>query len=110
MSDTTDPYEQHFGCNSVHLSEAARLSVDERAWNLQKSSRGRLGPTHESIPEGCDPGPSIMKGDAVSLCFRLIFHAPTGFPRSSIGSRNRRMPEKVYRKVGLLVFGLLNCT
>ncbi|KAJ3896208.1 digestive organ expansion factor [Lentinula edodes] len=85
---TTDPYEQHFGCNSVHLSEAARLSVDERAWNLQKSSRGRLGPTHESIPEGCDPGPSIMKGDAILDRLKKPSNARKGVPKDQHDLQN----------------------
>ncbi|KAF9073662.1 digestive organ expansion factor [Rhodocollybia butyracea] len=58
VEDTKDPYEQHFGCNSVHLSEASRSSVDRKAWTSQKLSRGKLGTTYESVPEGCKPGPS----------------------------------------------------
>ncbi|KIK69128.1 hypothetical protein GYMLUDRAFT_637166 [Collybiopsis luxurians FD-317 M1] len=59
-----DPYELHFGCSSVHLSDITRSSVDQTSWKSQPSSRGRLGPTYELVPEGSNPGPSHPKGDA----------------------------------------------
>ncbi|KAJ3981033.1 digestive organ expansion factor [Lentinula detonsa] len=86
--DTKDPYEQHFGSNSVHLGEAARLSVDKRAWNSQKSSRGRLGSTYEFTPEGCDPGPSSSRGDAILDRLKKPLHSKKNVPKDQSDLQN----------------------
>ncbi|KAJ3783528.1 digestive organ expansion factor [Lentinula aff. detonsa] len=88
VEDTKDPYEQHFGSNSVHLGEAARLSVDKRAWNSQKSSRGRLGSTYESTPVGCDPGPSGSRGDAILDRLKKPLHSKKSVPKDQSDLQN----------------------
>ncbi|KAJ3761971.1 digestive organ expansion factor [Lentinula raphanica] len=87
-SDTTDPYELHFGCNSAHLSEAARSSVEKRAWHHTKSSRGKLGPTYESVPEGCDPGASIKGGDAILSRLKKPWSSRKGVPKAQVVLQN----------------------
>ncbi|KAJ3969019.1 digestive organ expansion factor [Lentinula raphanica] len=86
--DTTDPYELHFGCNSAHLSEAARSSVEKRAWHHTKSSRGKLGPTYESVPEGCDPGASIKGGDAILSRLKKPWSSRKGVPKAQVVLQN----------------------
>ncbi|KAJ3826010.1 digestive organ expansion factor [Lentinula raphanica] len=86
--DTTDPYELHFGCNSAHLSEAARSSVEKRAWHHTKSSRGKLGPTYESVPEGCDPGASIKGGDAILSRLKKPWSSRKGVPKAQVDLQN----------------------
>ncbi|KAK7443522.1 rRNA-binding ribosome biosynthesis protein utp25 [Stygiomarasmius scandens] len=58
VEDSTDPYELHFGCNPPCLSESSRNAVDSRRWKHFKSSKGKLGPAYESLPESAEPGPS----------------------------------------------------
>ncbi|KAJ3842208.1 digestive organ expansion factor [Lentinula raphanica] len=86
--DTTDPYELHFGCNCAHLSEAARSSVEKRAWHHTKSSRGKLGPTYESVPEGCDPGASIKGGDAILSRLKKPWSSRKGVPKAQVDLQN----------------------
>ncbi|KAJ3726901.1 digestive organ expansion factor [Lentinula raphanica] len=83
-----DPYELHFGCNSAHLSEAARSSVEKRAWHHTKLSRGKLGPTYESVPEGCDPGASIKGGDAILSRLKKPWSSRKGVPKAQVDLQN----------------------
>ncbi|KAF5377707.1 hypothetical protein D9757_009357 [Collybiopsis confluens] len=87
-----DPYELHFGRSPVHLSEAARSSVDQKSWKSQKSSRGRLGPTYESVPEGSNAGPSQTKGDAILPRLKKPFLSRKGVPKGYIFSPSSYAP------------------
>ncbi|KAE9403904.1 digestive organ expansion factor, partial [Gymnopus androsaceus JB14] len=88
VEDAKDPYEQHFGCSSAHLSQNSRSSVDRKAWSSQKSLRGKLGPTYESFPEDCNPGPSNLKGDGILDRVKKPFNSRKGVPKDQFDLQN----------------------
>uniref|UniRef100_A0A0W0EWX1 U3 small nucleolar RNA-associated protein 25 n=1 Tax=Moniliophthora roreri TaxID=221103 RepID=A0A0W0EWX1_MONRR len=73
--DSADPFEQHFGCKPLGLSDSSRSSVDNRVWKTVKSTRGRLGPAVQSIPEGSEPGPLSKVENAILERVKKSFSA-----------------------------------
>lgn len=55
VTDSSDPYETHFGPNSSVLTETVRTAVDQGAWTTSKEVLGRLGPATVAVPGQPDP-------------------------------------------------------
>ncbi|KAG5643388.1 hypothetical protein DXG03_001002 [Asterophora parasitica] len=51
-AEAGDGYELHFGLKPVHLSDAARASVDANTWDSSTKRAGKLGTAILSIPGG----------------------------------------------------------
>ncbi|KAI0916433.1 hypothetical protein AcV5_006869 [Taiwanofungus camphoratus] len=47
-----DPYEQHFGANSIALTDHAQEGVDRKAWKTSRNKLGKLGTVLQSVPDG----------------------------------------------------------
>ncbi|KAL0581931.1 rRNA-binding ribosome biosynthesis protein utp25 [Marasmius crinis-equi] len=63
--DSSDPYEKHFGCTPLCLSGLSRTSIDAKSVKVSKVSRGKLGQTSESLPEGSEPSSSRRSASAI---------------------------------------------
>ncbi|KAF9264165.1 digestive organ expansion factor [Marasmius fiardii PR-910] len=78
VEDSSDPYEKHFGCKPTCLSGTTRSSVDNRSWKMSKGSRGKLGQTSESVPDGSEPSSSKKPLDGILERMRKPFSVRQG--------------------------------
>ncbi|KAI0066038.1 digestive organ expansion factor [Artomyces pyxidatus] len=62
--DAEDPYDRHFGAKPVHLTTAARDTVDNRRWNSSTSSYRKLGSLFVSLPfeSSLEPSKDSLSG------------------------------------------------
>jgi hypothetical protein len=67
-----DPYEQHFGVSSSHLTNSTREAVEKSFWSTSSLSCGRLGSVSQSLPSGSS---SMTSNLAPSFVFILLINA-----------------------------------
>jgi len=79
-TDSTDPYETHFGINPAALTEISRASVDSHSLKQTKLERPGIGHVNEEIPESTSvPIPSF---NPVNIVFPSPRRSLTHFPDS----------------------------
>ena len=62
-----DPYEDHFGAQSSHLSPTSQSAVERNAWKSTRSNWRTLGPVTEYVPEGSGPPGLPTNGNPASV-------------------------------------------
>jgi len=74
-----DPYEDHFGAQSSHLSPTSQSAVERNAWKSTRSNWRTLGPVTECVPEGTSPpglptngNPASVRMFSCSFCAILV--------------------------------------
>lgn len=57
LAEEQDPYEEHFGAQSSHLSPTSQGSIERDCWRTTRSNWRTLGSVIESVPESSNlPG------------------------------------------------------
>lgn len=62
-----DPYEEHFGAQSCHLSPTSQGSTDRGCWRTSRSNWRALGSVIEFVPESSNPPGPSTNGNPVAV-------------------------------------------
>ena len=62
-----DPYEDHFGAQSSHLSPTSQSAAERNAWKTTRLNWRTLGPVTEYVPDGSSPPGLPTNGNPASV-------------------------------------------
>ena len=101
LEEKQDPYEEHFGTQSTHLSPLSQGAMERNSWRSTRSNWRTLGPVTESVPDGSSLPALPTNGNpaAVSMFFLSSIHVihdpPQPLSRFCRGSKsNSNAPKK----------------
>ena len=67
LEEKQDPYEEHFGAQSSHLTPTSQGSMERNAWKITRSNWKALGSVTESAPEGSSLPTLPTNGNPVTV-------------------------------------------
>ena len=78
LEEKQDPYEEHFGAQSSHLTPISQGSMERNSWKITRSNWKALGSVTESAPEGSSLPTLPTNGNPVTVrMFPINFdHGP----------------------------------
>jgi U3 small nucleolar RNA-associated protein 25 len=73
LEEEKDPYEEHFGAQSSHLSPTSQGAMERNSWRTTRSSWRTLGSLTESVPEDSNLPDLPTNGNPVAVR-RFLVH------------------------------------
>jgi U3 small nucleolar RNA-associated protein 25 len=88
-TEVIDPYEKHFGITPENLTQDNRNAIERNCWKTLQQTRGGLGHTFLSLPEGAESriltDQTALQNDLLSelSCYQDLYSTSTNLNHSN---------------------------